>query len=337
MNRRRFLGLLPWLIGAGLALLIIRTISFDEVISILDRLRLWQVILLILLNLIVLVTFTGRWWLLLAGQGYHLPFTRLFGYRLSVFGLSYFTPGPHIGGEPLQVLLVEKEHGVPRSEALAAVALDKTIEFSLNFTFLLLGLLAILDWRLVPESTGRQALGAVSLLLLLPFVYLGLTAAGFRPLAAIIRPLYNRQILSRWQSRVASAITTLEDAERQVGEFYRRAPLQLALAVLVSFFGLLAMIVEYWLMVRFLGVRLTFPQLITTLTAARLSILVLLPAGLGALEFSQTFSYGLLGLDPAIGLTASLLIRTRDSLLGAIGLWWGSRHIRDWGRPVTRD
>jgi len=43
-------------------------------------------------------------------------------------------------------------------------------------------------------------------------------------------------------------------------------------------------------MIHFLGLDLTPPQLVTTLTAARLAILLLLPAGLGALELSQVIA-----------------------------------------------
>jgi len=33
----------------------------------------------------------------------------------------------------------------------------------------------------------------------------------------------------------------------------------------------------------------------------------------------------LLGLDPALGVTQSLVIRARDVLVGGLGLWWGGR------------
>ena len=40
--------------------------------------------------------------------GYDVPFTALFGYRLAVFGLSYFTPGPHVGGDEVFLDLLEE-------------------------------------------------------------------------------------------------------------------------------------------------------------------------------------------------------------------------------------
>jgi hypothetical protein len=54
---------------------------------------------------------------------------------------------------------------------------------------------------------------------------------------------------------------------------------------------------------------------------------LLLPAGIGALEASQALAFSTMGLNPALGISASLLIRGRDVILGAIGLWWGSRKL----------
>jgi glycosyltransferase 2 family protein len=313
----------------------IRSVSLEAIVVNLRQLQGWQIAVLIIANGIVLLTICGRWWFLLAGEGYRLPFISLFSYRMAVFALSYFTPGPHMGGEPLQVLLVEKEHGIPRSTALAAVALDKTIELSMSLAILFLGVGAVMEWRVLPQESGRQALGFVGALLIVPVLYLAATAGGFYPLTRLFQPLSNWRILRRWQGKLASATATLEASEQQVGAYYHRAPRAFFMAALISLLGWVVIIIEYWLMIRFLGVNLTLPQLVTALTAARLSGFLLLPAGLGALEFSQTFAFGLLGLDPAVGLSASLLIRTRDMLIGVVGLWWGSRHISGWRQPFA--
>lgn len=330
MNRRRALGLLPWVVGLALLVWLIRSVSLTEVAATLRRLNAAQIVALIVLNALVLLTLTARWWLLLRGQGYRISLPALLEYRLSVFGLSYFTPGPHVGGEPLQVLLVEKGHDVPRSAALAAVALDKTLEFAVNFSFLLLGIIAIVRWRLVPAETGQQALGLIGAMLLLPLGYLLATASGRHPMAHFVTWLSGLPFLRRRSARLASAAYVLGESEAEAGRFARERPWHFLAALVVSLISWGLIIAEFWFMVRFLGVGLTLPQLVTTLTAARLSILLLLPAGLGALELSQTLSFQLFGLDPAIGLSVGLLIRARDSLLGAAGLVLGGRHIRRW-------
>lgn len=71
----------------------------------------------------------------------------------------------------------------------------------------------------------------------------------------------------------------------------------------------------------FFGVSLSLPQRVGALTVARLSILMLLPAGLGALEAGQAAAFALLGLVPTVGISAALLIRLRDMKLGLLGLW----------------
>lgn len=321
MNRRFLLRTLPWVIGLGLLALSIRAVSLEAIIATLRRLHGWQLVVLVIANIAVLAAFTGRWWFLLRGMGYKLPFMSVFGYRLSAFGVSYFTPGPHIGGEPLQVLLVEREHGVPRKSALAAVALDKVIEFSVNFTFLLLGIAAALQWRVVPEETGRQALGLAATLLVIPLLYLGATAAGHHPASRLLNP-----VAWRW-SRFAPAHRLMVESEALVGITFRQSPRAFVAAVLITVFGWLLMIAEYWLMVSFLGVVMTLPQLVIALTAARIATLLLIPAGLGALEASQTMAFAAMGLDPAVGVTVGLLIRLRDTVFGVIGMWWGGRKL----------
>lgn len=337
MTRQRLLRYLPWLIGVALFIWVIRTVSLAEVWEILRQLRLWELGVLVVANIGVLVAITARWWLLLRGLGHRLPFGRLLSYRLAVFGLSYFTPGPHVGGEPLQVLLVEQEHHVPRADALAAVSLDKTIEFAVNFAMLLLGLGLILKWGLFDRTLGLQIFVVLALLLLLPLIYLGITAAGKKPLAAAIQPLSRLRLFGRWSDSIDAAGRAVANSEMQITHFVHRSPGRLAMALIMTLIAWAAMIGEYWLMVYFLGVRLTFPELVTTLTAARIAILLFLPAGLGALEFSQAFAFGALGLNPAVGTSLSLLIRARDTLFGTLGLWLGSRYLPTGSRPARLD
>ena len=331
----RLLRWLPWLLSAALLAVVIRLVPVNEVVTALRQMRPGEVAVLIFANGVVLLAITARWALLLRGQGYGVPFATLFGYRLAVFGLSYFTPGPHVGGEPLQLLLVEREHGVPRSVALAAVALDKALEFGVNFTFLLLGIAAVLRWRIVPADAARQALGLVAALLAVPVLYVAATSAGRFPAARLTHRLARARLLRPLAARLSAAAAVVEAGEQQVGAFYRRAPAAFAAALGITLLGWLALVGEFWLMIHFLGLDLTLPQLVTTLTAARLSILLLLPAGLGALELSQAMAFGALGLDPGVGIAAGLLIRARDTLLAGFGLWWGGRRLAK--RRVTSD
>ncbi len=78
-------------------------------------------------------------------------------------------------------------------------------------------------------------------------------------------------------------------------------------------------------MVYFLGLRLTPLEAVTLLTAVRLAHLLPMPGAIGTLEASQVVALEMLGLNTAVGLSLSLLIRLRDVGLALIGVWLGAQ------------
>jgi uncharacterized membrane protein YbhN (UPF0104 family) len=72
------------------------------------------------------------------------------------------------------------------------------------------------------------------------------------------------------------------------------------------------------------------------LLAARVAILLPLPAALGALEASQALAMRLLGQSPAAGVSLSVLIRVRDLLLGVIGLGLAGVLVRGKAKRESR-
>jgi uncharacterized protein (TIRG00374 family) len=309
----------------------LRTIPLQEVWTALTRLGLLQILALIAANVVVLLLFSGRWWLILRAQGYSIPYLTLVGYRLAAFGVSYFTPGPQFGGEPLQVHLVERRHHVPRSAAISTVTLDKSLELVSNFAFLSLGVVAILQWQVFPGMVGKQAMFFALVLLVLSAGFLLAIWAGQHPvsglwqLGASIRIKPNHQSSSIPQR----VYQTIKESEKQATDFCHNHPLTMGLALLLSVISWASIIGEYWLALHLLGLSLTPGQVVSALTAARIAFLLPMPGGLGALEASQVLALNALGLNPAVGISLSLLIRARDVALGGLGLWWGGIALVD--------
>lgn len=329
--------LLPWLVALALLAWTLSSISLQDAWAFLRRLDVLAILVLAAANAVVLLTFTGRWWLILRAQGYRIPYLALSGYRLGAFGVSYFTPGPHFGGEPLQVYLPEKHHGVPRSTAIAAVALDKSLELVVNFAFLTAGLGILLHLGLVSQVMGERALGVSLALLALPTLLLLTISLGRHPLSSPVEFVARwgrghpaMEGARGWRARLASLALHLRASEGEIAVFFRRHPVSLLLALVVSLVSWIAMIAEYWLALRLLGLWLSPMEALVALVAGRLALLAAMPAGLGALEASQVLILGALGVNPAAGLSLSLVIRARDLLLATTGLWWG---IRQWRRP----
>jgi uncharacterized protein (TIRG00374 family) len=283
----------------------------------LAHLAAWQVGALLLINVLVLASMTARWWLILRAEHPRLPFLPLVGYRLSAFGLSYFTFGPQVGGEPLQVIYLRRFHGLSLGRAASAVLMDKLLEFLGNFIFISLGLFAAARIGLsanLPASAWLPLL----LLLLWPALHIFLLSRGLLPVSGLLRLVFSRYRKQKWFRLILIS-------ERLASSFTRRHPLVLFASLAASLLAWTGMAAEYLLMLRFLDVHLEVFQGLAGLTAAMLAFLVPIPAGLGALEASQILALGSLGYTPAVAIGLSLLLRARDILNGGLGLLLAAR------------
>jgi uncharacterized membrane protein YbhN (UPF0104 family) len=313
--------MLIWIVLPALLVWALRDIPLAEIRRQFSQLNLGQVLALAGLNILILLLLTGRWWLILMAQGQRLPYLALFRYRMAAFSVSYLTPGTQFGGEPLQVFALQKHHHLSGSTALTAVTLDKLFELLANFTFLATGIWLVLNGGLIAGLSERQA-ALVPGLLALPLGYLLLLWAGVFPLTWLATRLPNRLAARKLVRR---AVPLVVSTERQITGLFRQRPAPVLAALVLSGLIWILLIVEYWLMLSFLGARLNLFQTITALTAARLAFLLPVPAGVGALEGGQILAMQALGFPAAVGIGASLLIRARDLAFGALGLWWASR------------
>jgi len=318
----RKLRYLPLLAVPLLLIWVIRSqFPLEDIWTAMRALSLDQLFILASVNLGIILLFSGRWWLILRAQGYTLPYFTLAGYRLAGYAISYFTPGTQFGGEPLLLYFPQNRHHVPSATSAASVALDKLFELLFSFTFLVIGILVILDSKLLPAFDNTSFVWLASGLLSIPLFYLLALWGGLSPLSWLAARL---SMPGGIRARLSKIHPFISSTETQISAMFRRKPLTIIAILLLSALIWVFMIAEYWLMLTFLGVELDWVQAVIGLAAARLAFLTPIPGGLGALEASQLLVASALGASPAIGISASLLIRLRDTLLGGLGLWWGA-------------
>jgi hypothetical protein len=317
---RRYLWLFLWVLIPLVIWWSLRGVTLPELLETLRQLRGDRILTLAGVNALIFVLISSRWWLILRGLGHPLPLFRLIGYRLAGFGVTYFTPGPQLGGEPLQVYLLTRREGIPGATAAASVAVDKLLELIANFTFLLLGAAVILVSGFGQGYARYALLIPLAGLLILPTSYLLALHQGRTPVAGFLAWLSRRfPGTELWKDGALGARST----EQRVTRFSRDRQGTLYLAAGLSGFIWALMVVEFGLMLRFLGTDLSLSAVLTALTTARLAFLLPFPAGLGSLEAGQVMAMSSLGSNPAVGLSLALLIRGRDVLLAGLGLWLG--------------
>jgi CDP-diacylglycerol--glycerol-3-phosphate 3-phosphatidyltransferase len=325
--RRRPLSGLFLIVAAILYWSAFRNFSLSRALSPLLHWHIEHLAVLFILNAAIIWAMSLRWKLILRSSGHPIGIHRLAAYRIGANAISYLTPGPQFGGEPFQVDMLIRRHNTVAQDATASVAADRLIEFCINGIVLLVGLIVLLQARLLAASATIDAIAGITILILLTGSILSALAIGKTPLSHWLEALCKRV---GHRPGFACARTWLQTAERRTGEMLRQPPRVILLYIAASLAQWAFMIGEFWLIYFVCGLPLSLTPLIGVVLAARLAFLLPLPGALGTLESSQVLMLGTLALDPTIGLTVCLIMRARDLLLVGMGagLVWSWLRVR---------
>lgn len=326
----RRIRVLLWLAVPVLLGWALRGVPLREIGRILAGLTLGEAATLLAVNLAFMAVVTGRWVLILGALGERLSgrdLPRLAAARLAGFAVSYLTPGPQFGGEPVQLALARKGTGLAYARGTASLLIDRSFDLAGNLAFIGLGLWAYGSRSIGTEGSGwgRSFLAAGGILAgLLPLAYLGSVFAGARPLSALaVR-------LPRIFSGASGTRLTdfLRAAESEAGA-YGRKPLRAAAHLVFSFLAVQGLAAaELWLTMRFLGSPLGLEGTLLLLAGGKLALYAPVPGGLGALEAVQRVLVTWLGYPPGAALALSAWIRVRDLLFALAGLAAAARGSR---------
>ncbi len=311
----------PWVIRLSLVLLLsalvyfgLREAPLHEIGTALSRLQLWEVAALVGLNAIMYGLVTGRWWAVVHAENRQIRYLPMIGVRLSVFAVSYFTLGPQVGGEPLQILYLRRKYGLSYTRATASVIMDKLFELIANFALLSFGLIAAFHSGILGGGRHESLLWLLpgGLVVAWPAVHMLLLYHGTHPLSALLRMLGPRVAHKR-------PIRFLRAAERLAGQFCQRHPKAMMGGLLISLAAAAATVSEYALITSFLHISLPFWKLVTAWTTGWLSFLSPWPGGLGTLELGQVSVLGYFGVPAAAAVSVALVMRGRDLFIGGLG------------------
>ena len=318
MNSKWLRRGLIFIVLAILLYFALRNAPLAEIWNTLKQLQLWQITLLLFINTAIYILITLRWWIIVRAEAKAVPYFPLLTIRIAAFGVSYFTLGPQVGGEPLQVWYLQRKYGLTYTRATASVFMDKLLEFLTNFFLLGIGLMAILQAGVISRNWDNSlvSLSGLAILFLWPPLQIVLMTRGIYPLSALLRQVSNNRF-----------VRFIAASERMAGTFCRRHLSSLLAAIGVSLLAAIGMLSEYFFIISFLHIDLAFSQTIAAWTAGWLAFLVPLPGGLGALEASQVFALGAFSISAASAISVTFLIRGRDLLIGGLGLLFAGHGV----------
>lgn len=321
--------LITWLTAVLLVITIATQLPLSSLLSTLRTLSVQQWLIWLSINLINILLLVVRWRVLFHSLGLKVGFTSLLLVRQAGQLISFVTPGPQFGGEPIQIYWLWNNYRLPGHSALLVVGLDRFFELWINFAVLLLAVIILL----LTTATDRSTWQFVAIVLTV--IILALSAIGW---FLVSHPDYMSKLLqriaSRWQQhpilgKLDSQWSELSNMLTQLTTQHKPA---LLLALVLSLFAWAGMLGEIWLMLTFFDPKPSFTGFIALFVAIRLAFLMPLPGGVGTLEAAVYWACKGLQLSSTVALGLIVLMRIRDVLF-LTGGFFALRYLNSGKQP----
>lgn len=316
MQRATLLTLLLWIIALALTAWTLSQLPFADIASSVASLSTAQWIFWLSLNGLIILILGLRWQLLTQALATPVNLLRLLLIRQAGQAVSFITPGPQFGGEPLQVYWLYK-YGLPLRKALLSLGLDRFFELWVNFSVLLVAVLLLLIGN--TNSIGNWQTALLPLL-----IFLGLMFSLAWILVAQPQWINDRleRIATRWQHN--HRLNKINQHWQSLGDDLRIAlrtqKIRFLVAIVLSLLGWAGLLGELYLILHFVGVEADLHSFLIILVAMRMALLLPMPGGVGTLEASVLWSFQTLNLSASAALGLIALMRVRDLLVLLIGL-----------------
>jgi len=316
---------LTWLLAFSLVGWTLSRLPLGDMLQVVGTLRVSQWCLWFVLNALILGLLTARWRMLTAAMALSCTLWQLFRVRQAGQFISFVTPGPQFGGEPLQVYWLWRRFGLPGHAAFLAVGLDRFFELWVNFAILLLAVLMLVTSLSVSsaiESTSVAAVNWITIAVLLAGLLLLMMGLGWllwrQPQR--LRHWIDR-LARRWQDnpRLRDLDAHWSRLHGLLQEVVAKQRPALETALVLSLLAWAGMIFELWLLLEFVGVEIDLAGFVLLFTVLRLAFLLPLPGGIGSMEAALFWGFQALALPLPAAAGLILLMRLRDVTVLLIG------------------
>ena len=307
---------LIWFTAGVLIILTILELPIGDMLPRIDAISnsVWTTLFLV--NLVILFLAVKRWQIISQIFGVEISFARLFIIRQAGSTFSFVTPGPQFGGEPLQALWLNRDQGIPLDNTIASIGADRFIEIFINFSFLFLGILLVIQGNIEADLSSAGFFVSLSLICLITLLSLLFYKHRFivSSLFSLYRLVFQKTSDKDQEQRITTSISV-------IFSMIEKEKLKVSFAIVIGAFGWLALIFELYLMMRALNLTPDLYEIVFVMLGIRIALLMPIPGGVGTIETSLIWSFGILGLSLVGAAGVIALNRIRDLII--LALWTG--------------
>jgi uncharacterized protein (TIRG00374 family) len=255
-----------------------------------------------------------RWGFILRGLSRPPALATLTLQRSAAHSVGVLIPSGRVGGDPLRAWLATRAR-VPAGDAIASVAVDRTLEIGSSTPFSVLFAVLLLQQG-IPEFKGALVtvlLGAAGLAIGVTLVVRRLRS-GTGLISALVRRISADRV-----EFVQSRMQVIESTETATVRLIEQ-PKRMLVAFLIGLLANLLVVAEFACLLAAFGLPLDVPAVVAATFATGAAHMLPIPGGIGVLEGAQIWIFGVLGYPPEVGLAVGLAVRFRELMWMAPGL-----------------
>lgn len=307
--KKFFLFLISLLIGIGLLIWIIKFVGWQEMKSAFLVFTGWQGIVILILTLLILLTGTLKWKMILKSGGEDISFLDLFKMYLAGFSIMYFLPMVILGGEIFRGYVLKSKNSLHWSKGIASSIIDRILDWTAILIIVLFGVIFFLLTIGFPSKKIGIIFGGTFL-----FFLVGISLFYFKTFKreSIVK-FFLRLFKPKYLDKKPLAI------EKEIFAFFNPKKTAFWQGFFLAFLGGGIFFLRTWVLISFLGENIGPLASLSVLGFSCLARMVPIPASLGSHEAIQVFVFESLGLGAGVATAFTMIIRGAELILALLG------------------
>jgi len=308
--KKVLLFLFSFLVGALIFFWVLKIVGWQEIKNALLVFTGWQGLAILFITFLMAVFGTWKWKAILDGKGQKISFREMWRIYLATFSIRLLAPILIVGAEIFQGYMLKKRDEVPWPQGMSSVILDRILEWTVNLIVILFGAVFFLLTIGIPPM---KLLVCASIIILF-FI----AAISFFYVKA-----FKKQSMTRFLGRFMNngQENHLLEIEKEIFSFFKPRKQNMWKVFILNFLRTGLMILRTWLLIIFLGGKISFLSAMSVLGFTYLAMIIPIPTSLGSHEAVQSFAFNYLHLKTATATAFTMIIRGAELMVALLGIF----------------
>lgn len=312
---RKFLFFLISLgIGVILFIWVLKFVGWTEIKNAFSVFTGWQGAVIFGLTFIIVLIGIWEWQVILKGEGVNISFRELFRPYLAGYSILYLASLVLVGKEAFRSYALKRKNSVPWPKGIASTVIDRILDFTIELMFIFLGIIFFLLLVGFPSKNLAIIFGGVVFLvsvagIIFSYFKISKRESVIKYFIGIFIPKYR---IDHTPLRV----------EYEIFNFFKIRKKYMWQGFGLTFLEKLVKLLRTWLLILFLGKKITLLPAVSILGFSYLAMMIPIPANLGSYEAIQILVFNNLGLGANIGAAFTMICRGAELIIALLGAFF---------------